>query len=341
MNPSIDPVTDRLNRPMHDLRISVIDTCNFRCPYCMPAEVFGEDYAFLPKEQLLSFDEIVRLARIFSGFGVSKIKLTGGEPLMRPWMPELIARMRTIPSLEEIALITNGLLLEKMVGRLQDAGLSRLTVSLDSLNPTTFAEMNGRGHRLDQILAALDAAHSAGFAPIKLNVVVQRGINDHEVLDFVRRFRGTDYIVRFIEFMDVGNRNKWSMDQVVPSRELVDRIHTEFPMEPVEPNYQGEVATRYQFRDGMGEIGFISSVSQPFCGSCSRVRLSADGKLYTCLFARIGTDLRALLRNGSTDDAIAAKIRAVWTGRDDRYSELRAEQGPDVRPKIEMYHIGG
>jgi len=335
------PVSDRLGRPMHDLRISVIDTCNFRCPYCMPAEVFGENYLFLKKQELLNFDEIVRLASLFAKLGVSKIKLTGGEPLLRPWLPELIERLVRVEGIDDVALITNGALLESMLKPLRDSGLSRLTVSLDSLDEQIFARLNGRGHRLDQILSAIEAARVAGFSPIKLNMVVQRGVNDHEVVDMAGHFRNTGIIIRFIEFMDVGNRNGWSKDLVVPSRELLARINTAYPVAPVAPNYRGEVAERYRYLDGGGEIGFISSISQPFCGSCSRVRLSADGKLYTCLFAHTGTDLRGLLREGRSDDEVLARIGRVWSGRDDRYSEARAEGTPDGRPKVEMYHIGG
>ncbi|WP_455381874.1 GTP 3',8-cyclase MoaA, partial [Salinispira pacifica] len=309
------------------------------------AEVFGEDYEFLRKRQILTFDEIERLAAIFARLGVRKIKLTGGEPLLRPWLPDLVARLRKIEAIDDIALITNGSLLESMVRPLQRAGLHRLTVSLDSLDPETFARLNGRGHQLSQVLSALETAERAGFRPIKLNVVVQRGINDAEVTEFARRFRGTPYIVRFIEYMDVGNRNGWSREIVVPSREIRERIDAIYPLEPVDANYQGEVASRYRYRDGAGEIGFISSITQPFCRVCTRIRLSADGKLYTCLFARTGHDLRRMLRTGADDASIAAAIASIWGGREDRYSEQRAEESADVKdgldPKVEMYHIGG
>ncbi len=343
-------IRDRMNRPMRDLRISLIDSCNFRCPYCMPAEIFGENYAFLAKEQILTFDEIVRLARVFAGLGVRKFKLTGGEPLLRPWVPDLVGRLRTVAGVEDIALITNGSLLENMVGPLKRAGLQRITVSLDSLDPEIFAQLNGRGHQLSQIISALDAAEGAGFRPIKLNMVVQRGVNDHEVTEFASRFRNSNYIVRFIEFMDVGNRNGWSRDLVVPSREIRERIDARFPIEPVDPSYHGEVADRYRYVDGSGEIGFISSITQPFCRDCTRIRLSADGKLYTCLFARVGHDLRSLLRGDASDADIARAISAVWGDRSDRYSELRAESETPTAsskesgsgdPKVEMYHIGG
>lgn len=339
------PLVDRFGRAMHDLRISVTDTCNFRCPYCMPAEIYGDDYIFLRKEQLLSFEEIARLGRIFASLGVVKLRLTGGEPLLRPWIPELIAMLKGIDGIEDVALITNGLLLEKMAGLLRDAGLDRLTVSLDSLDETTFAALSGRGHRLDQVLAGIAAAEAAGFRPIKLNVVVQRGVNDHEILDFVRRYRGSGHIVRFIEYMDVGNLNGWSRERVIPSREILAAIHEVYPVEPVGASYRGEVAKRYRFVDGAGEIGFISSITEPFCGDCSRVRLSADGKLYTCLFARIGTDLRRLLRSEASDEEISERIATIWSGRRDRYSEERDRRAaaPDAAAerKIEMFHIGG
>ena len=332
---------DRLARPMRDLRISVIDSCNFRCPYCMPAEIFGDDYSFLRKEELLTFPEIARLARIFASFGVVKIKLTGGEPLLRPWLPELVRMLRSIEGIEDIGLITNGALLAGLVQPLKVAGLGRLTVSLDSLDEATFARLSGRGHRLGQVLDSLAAAESTGFTAMKLNMVVQRGINDHEVVDMVRRFRHTPHIVRFIEYMDVGNLNGWSRDRVVPSRETLERIEREYPVEPLEPNYRGEVARRYRFLDGAGEIGFISSISQPFCGGCTRVRLSADGKLYTCLFAWKGTDLKGPLRGGAGDEEIARIIEEAWSQRRDRYSEERGTLQSASGRKIEMFHIGG
>ncbi len=332
---------DRLSRPMRDLRISVIDSCNFRCPYCMPAEVFGEDYTFLRRQELLTFTEMVRLARIFASFGVVKIKLTGGEPLLRPWLPELVRMLRTIDGIEDIGLITNGALLAGLVQPLKASGLGRLTVSLDSLDEATFARLSGRGHRLAQVLEAIAAAERAGFGAMKLNMVVQRGINDHEVVDMVRRFRHTLHIVRFIEYMDVGNLNGWSPERVVPSRETLARVARVFPVEPLEPNYRGEVARRYRFLDGSGEIGFISSITQPFCGGCSRVRLSADGKLYTCLFARSGTDLKGPLRAGADDREIARIVEETWSMRRDRYSEERGAAPSGGGRKIEMFHIGG
>ncbi len=336
-----EPVRDLFGRPLHDLRISVIDSCNFRCPYCMPAEVFGDSYNFLKPAELLTFEEITRVAWLFARLGVVKLKLTGGEPLLRPWLPELVSKLAQVEGIEDLALITNGAHLARMAKPLQAAGLRRLTVSLDSLDPETFAFMNGRAHRVQPVLDGIAAAEAAGFRGIKLNTVVIRGMNDHQVLDLVRRFRGTGHIVRFIEFMDVGNRNGWRRELVVPSRELLAKISAEYPLSPVEPNYRGEVASRYRFTDGRGEIGFISSVSQPFCSNCTRVRLSADGRLYTCLFAAEGFDLRAPLRRGDSDDQLNAQIRDLWRRRTDRYSEERAARGNDGIRKVEMYHVGG
>jgi cyclic pyranopterin phosphate synthase len=308
----------------------------------MPAEVYGDAYKFLRPEELLSFEEIARVAGLFAAHGVRKVKLTGGEPLLRPWLPELVTRLTTIPGLDDIALITNGALLSRMAAPLRGAGLQRLTVSLDSLDEATFSRMNGRAHRLGPVLEGIRAAEAAGFRQIKLNTVVIRGTNDHQVLDLVRRFRGTGHIVRFIEFMDVGTRNGWRPELVVPSRETLARIEAEFPAEPVEPNYRGEVATRYRFTDGEGEIGFISSVSQPFCQGCTRVRLAADGRLYTCLFAARGFDLRPLLRGGATDAEVSEQIRLLWSRRTDRYSEERSPRADGTPlPKVEMYTIGG
>ena len=311
----------------------------------MPAEVFGEAYRFLTPSEMLSFEEMARLAELFVRQGVVKLKLTGGEPLLRPWLPDLITRLSRISGLEDLALITNGALLARMATQLRDAGLKRLTVSLDSLDEKTFALMNGRAHRVGPVLDGIRAAEEAGFTSIKLNAVVIRGMNDHQVLDLVRHFRGTGHIVRFIEFMDVGNRNGWRRELVVTSQELLRMISAEFPLEPVAPNYRGEVASRYRFTDGQGEIGFISSMSQPFCSNCSRARLSADGKLYTCLFATRGFDLRQLLRAGASDQELASAIRGLWSRRADRYSEERAEKEKagtaDAERKVEMYTVGG
>ncbi|MGA2611938.1 MAG: GTP 3',8-cyclase MoaA [Spirochaetia bacterium] len=336
-----EPIRDLFGRPLRDLRISVIDSCNFRCPYCMPAEVFGDSYAFLKPAELLNFEEIERIARLFARLGVLKLKLTGGEPLLRSWLPELVSRLARVEGIEDLALITNGAHLARMARPLQAAGLSRLTVSLDSLDAETFAFMNGRAHRLQPVLDGIAAAEAAGFRRIKLNAVVIRGMNDHQVLDLVRRFRGTGHIVRFIEFMDVGNRNGWRRELVVPSKELLSRISAEYPLSPVEPNYRGEVASRYSFTDGQGEIGFISSVSQPFCSDCTRVRLSADGRLYTCLFAAKGFDLRGPLRHGASDGELLSMIRTLWSRRADRYSDERAARGADGIRKVEMYTVGG
>lgn len=305
----------------------------------MPAEAYGEAYDFLTLSELLTFEEIARVAGIFARLGVAKIKLTGGEPLLRPFLPELVAMLATIDGIGDLALITNGALLSRAARPLRDAGLQRLTVSLDSLDERTFAAMNGRARRLTPVLDGIAAAEAAGFRSIKLNAVVIRGVNDDQVLDLVRRFRGTGHVVRFIEYMDVGNRNGWRPDLVVPSREILASIAAEYPLESVKPVSRGEVAVRYRFADGAGEIGFISSVSQPFCGECSRLRLSADGRLYTCLFAAEGFDLRALLRAGARDEEIAAAVRALWRRRADRYSEQRAAHR--AGRKVEMYALGG
>jgi len=336
-----NPLLDVFGRPLQDLRISVIDSCNFRCPYCMPAETFNQDYRFLKPEDLLTFEEITRLVRIFARRGVVKVKLTGGEPLLRPWLPELVRSLSLIGGIEDLALITNGAHLARMAHSLRAAGLTRMTVSLDSLDESTFARMNGRAHRLAPVLRGLEAAAASGFQGIKLNTVVIRGLNDHQALDMVRRFRCTGHIVRFIEFMDVGNRNGWRPELVVPSRETLEAISAEFPLEPVAPAYRGEVASRYRFTDGQGEIGFISSVSQPFCSTCTRIRLSAEGKLYTCLFAGKGFDLRGPMRRGAEDAELLSLIEMLWKHRVDRYSEKRGGPAGSSQEKVEMYHIGG
>jgi GTP 3',8-cyclase len=334
---------DRLGRPLHDLRISVMDRCNFRCPYCMPKEQFHEHYRFLKSQERLSFDEIVRLARLFASLGVRKLRLTGGEPLLRANLADLIGDLTDIPGIDDIALTTNGVLLGQHAVDLHANGLRRVTVSLDTLDRAVFARMSGGFGALDQVLSGIDAAIAAGLTPVKINAVIERGLNDHTALDLVERFRGSPVIVRFIEFMDVGNRNNWRPDLVVPSRELAARIHERWPIQPVSENYKGEVAERWRFADGAGEVGFISSVSQPFCAACSRARLSSEGKFYTCLFATHGLDLRAPLRAGSGDEDILRSIRSVWHGRNDRYSELREEMRrtlPETK-KIEMNYIGG
>jgi cyclic pyranopterin phosphate synthase len=334
---------DRLERPLRDLRISVMDRCNFRCPYCMPREQFDDAYRFLKSSQRLSFEEILRLARLFVVQGVRKIRLTGGEPLLRANLADLIGDLTSIAGIEDVALTTNGILLARHAAELKAAGLNRITVSLDSLDPEVFSRMSGGFGGVNEVLAGIEAAQRADLRPIKLNAVVQRGINDHTVLDLVERFRGTGVIVRFIEYMDVGNRNHWEAERVVPSRELADMINARWPIEPLERNYRGEVARRYGFADGAGEVGFISSVTQAFCGDCSRARLSSDGALYTCLFAAHGTSLRDPLRAGATDDELAELIRQIWSGRQDRYSELRANlrRASGDHTKVEMYYIGG
>jgi GTP 3',8-cyclase len=334
---------DRLGRPLHDLRISVMDRCNFRCPYCMPKEQFHENYQFLKSRERLSFDEIVRLTKLFTSLGVRKIRLTGGEPLLRANLADLVGDLTGIPGIEDIALTTNGVLLANHAVDLHANGLQRITVSLDSLDKDIFARLSGGFGALDQVLAGIDAAIGAGMTPVKINAVIERGVNDHTALDLVEHFRGTPVIVRFIEFMDVGNRNHWRPDMVVPSRELAAQINARWPMRPVSQNYRGEVAQRWRFDDGGGEIGFISSVSQPFCGACSRARLSSDGKFYTCLFATQGLDLRAPMRDGADDAELLRIIRGAWAGRTDRYSELRDELRRETSEtkKIEMYYIGG
>jgi GTP 3',8-cyclase len=334
---------DTFARPMRDLRISVMDRCNFRCPYCMPRETYHERYRFLGSHERLSFDEIVRLARLFVPLGVRKLRLTGGEPLLRANLPDLIGDLTDIPGIEDVALTTNGILLARYASELKAAGLGRVTVSLDSLDPEVFTRMSGGFGGLDDVLAGIEQARRAELTPLKINAVVQRGVNDHTVLELLERFRGSGVIVRFIEYMDVGNRNHWRSELVVPAKELLERIAARWPVNPLEPQYRGEVARRYAFADGRGEVGFISSVSQPFCGDCSRARLSSDGVLYTCLFATHGTSLRDALRGGASDDQLLELIRGVWHKRADRYSELRASQRPAApeERKVEMFYIGG
>ena len=332
---------DTLGRPMRDLRISVMDRCNFRCPYCMPRETFHEGYRFLKSSERLSFEEIVRLARLTVPLGVRKLRITGGEPLLRPNLIDLVGDLTSIPGIEDVALTTNGVLLAKYASELKAAGLARVTISLDSLDPEVFARMSGGFGGVEDVLDGIEHARRAGLAPIKVNAVIQRGVNDHTALQLVEHFRGSGVIVRFIEYMDVGNRNHWDPARVVPSKELAGRIGARWPLRPLSPNYRGEVAERCEFVDGSGEIGFISSVSQPFCGDCSRARLSSDGSLFTCLFATAGFDLRGPLRAGATDEELAQMIRAVWTQRLDRYSEQRAELRRRGGSKVEMFFIGG
>lgn len=337
----VDKPRDALGRGLKDLRISVIDRCNFRCPYCMPVSEFTDDYEFLRREHRLTHEEIVRCASIAADLGVTKLRLTGGEPLLDKRLPDLVAALSEIEGIEDLAMTTNGMLLANSAGALKTAGLHRLTLSLDSINPKIFSEMSGGRGDLERVLAGIAAAESAGFAEIKINAVVQRGVNDHEVLDLLEHFRGSGHVVRMIEYMDVGNRNGWKLDQVVPSAELRDRIHACWPLTPVQQNYVGEVARRYRYDDGRGEIGFISSVTAPFCGSCHRARLAADGTLYTCLFATQGTRLLEPIRRGGSDAELRQIISRVWTRREDRYSEQRANAEPQPLRKVEMYRVGG
>src|SRR5262245_23404016 len=332
------PLVDTRARPMRDLRISVTDRCNFRCTYCMPREVFDAGYKFLPHEAILSFEEIARLARIFVGLGVEKIRLTGGEPLVRRDVPRLIAMLQGLNV--EITLTTNGSLLAKQAQALARAGLNRVTVSLDSLDDATFRAMNDADFPVAKVIAGIDAAAAAGLDPVKINMVVKRGVNDDGVLAMAGHWRGTGHIARFIEFMDVGSTNGWRMDDVVPSAEIVRRISERWPLEPVGATYAGEVADRWRYVDGGGEIGVISSVTQAFCSSCNRMRLSTEGSLYTCLFAQSGHDLKALLRGGATDSELRNEIAAVWKARTDNYSEIRTAQTVKAK-KVEMSYIGG
>ena len=335
----VERLVDRLGRPIRDLRVSVTDRCNFRCVYCMPKEVFGRDYPFLPRAELLTFEEIERLARVFAGLGVEKIRITGGEPLVRRDVETLVAMLARIPGLD-LTLTTNGSLLAQKAQPLKDAGLDRITVSLDSLDDDAFSAMNDVDFPVARVLAGIDAARAAGLDPVKVNVVVKRGVNDDGVVEMARAFRGTGVVVRFIEFMDVGHTNGWRLDDVVPAAEVVAAIDAEYPLEPVEPGYRGEVASRWRYRDGSGEIGVISSVTQPFCRDCTRARLSADGQLYTCLFAVRGHDLRDILRGGASDEELVTSLRGIWGARTDRYSELRSAETSGLE-KVEMSYIGG
>jgi cyclic pyranopterin phosphate synthase len=332
------PGTDLFSRPLRDLRISITDRCNFRCVYCMPKEVFGRDYEFLPRGELLTFEEIERLARAFVANGVRKIRITGGEPLVRRDVERLVELLAGIDALD-LTMTTNGALLPSKAQALKDAGLNRITVSLDSLDDATFRAMNDVDFPVARVLAGIDAAAAAGM-PVKVNVVVKRGLNDDGIVELARRFRGTGHTLRFIEFMDVGHTNGWRMADVVPAAEIVRTISAEFPLEPVDPAYRGEVARRWRYVDGAGEIGVIASVTEPFCGDCTRARLSADGKLYTCLFAVRGHDLRALVRGQSSDAELVEAVSSVWRMRSDRYSELRTAATGDL-PKVEMSYIGG
>lgn len=333
---------DQFSRPLHDLRISVLDRCNFRCPYCMPKEVFGPDFAFLPRAEILTVAELTRVARAFARVGVSKFRITGGEPLMREDLPKLIESLASFPEATDLSLTTNGWFLEKHAPELFEAGLHRVNVSLDAISDEVFGQMNGRGFGVERVLRGVDAGIDAGLG-VKINMVVQRGVNEHEILPMARYFRERGVTLRFIEYMDVGNCNGWKMNQVFPARDIVRIISTEHPLEPLEPNYRGEVASRYRYVDTHAEIGLITSVSEPFCRDCHRARLSADGKFFTCLFAAAGTDLKGPLRDGVDDEALYELICKVWGRRTDRYSEERTERivKGESPPKVEMSYIGG
>ncbi|HNB40226.1 MAG TPA: GTP 3',8-cyclase MoaA [Anaerolineales bacterium] len=332
-------ILDTLNRPLRDLRISVTDRCNFRCVYCMPKEIFGSDYKFLHHSQVLTFEEITRIARLFAGLGVKKIRLTGGEPLVRKDFPDLVALLAQIPDLD-LTMTTNGSLLPRFAEQLKKSGLNRVTVSLDSLDNKIFKSMNDVDFPVEKVLEGMDAAKAAGLEPIKVNMVVKRGVNEDSILPMARFFREKGFILRFIEYMDVGSTNGWRMNDVVSAKEIISIINAEMPLEPADPNYRGEVAERWRYKDGQGEIGVIASVTQAFCRDCNRARLSAEGQLYTCLFAAKGHDFRDMLRNGASDEEILHKIETVWGKRTDRYSEIRSDNTIPL-PKVEMSHIGG
>ncbi len=336
-------LTDKFGRPMRDLRISVTDRCNFRCPYCMPAEIYGEAYEFLPRADILTFKELTRLVGIFAELGIVKLRITGGEPLLRTDLPQLLGMLAATEGIQDLTLTTNGYLLGQFAQPLKEAGLDRVTISLDSLDDEVFKAMNGRGFAPQRVLDAIQTASDVGLSPIKLNCVVQKGVNDHTIVDLARHFKGTGHIVRYIEYMDVGNRNGWRSEHVVPADEIIAKIDAEMPLEPVESNYHGEVANRYRFKDGSGEIGVIASVTKPFCGACTRVRLSTDGRIFTCLFASQGVSLRDPMRAGAPDEELRAIISGTWSVRSDRYSEERAASpnGEGSPRKIEMYQIGG
>ncbi len=333
--------TDRFERPLRDLRISVTDRCNFRCPYCMPAEIFHERYKFLARDELLSFEEIVRLTSLIVESGAHKVRITGGEPLLRRDIAVLVDLIANIAGVEDLTMTTNAYLLPQHAANLRAAGLRRITISLDSLDEAVFQAMNGVGVKVERVLRGIEAAEAAGFAPIKINCVVQRGVNDHTLVELARYCKEHGLIARFIEYMDVGTMNGWRLDDVVPAREIVTLIHEALPLEPISRNYAAETALRFRYQDGEGEIGVIASVTQPFCGACSRLRLSAKGELFTCLFANQGTDVRALLRGGATDDELRDFLAGVWGRREDRYSEIRHELTEPLEDKVEMYHIGG
>lgn len=332
---------DALRRPLHDLRLSVTDRCNFRCTYCMPKEVFGRDWSFLPRQALLSFEEIARITRIFVDCGVEKVRITGGEPLLRHDLEHLIELLAAIEGVRDLTLTTNGAALADKARLLKEAGLQRLTVSLDALDDAIFRRMNDVNFPVGRVLEGIQAASEAGLSPIKINTVVKRGVNEDSILEVAEYFRHTGHIVRFIEYMDVGHSNGWKTDEVIPAVEILNRIRSHWALQPVRPNYPGEVATRYRYTDGGGEVGIIASVTQPFCGGCSRARITAEGQLYTCLFASRGQDLRRRLRGGATDAELRAFVRGVWGRREDRYSELRGIQTSDGTDRVEMSRVGG
>ena len=332
--------SDKLGRQLKDLRISVTDRCNFRCPYCMPSEIYGDRYQFLPKDDLLTFGEIARLANIFANLGVEKIRITGGEPLVRNSVEELVTKLSSIPGIVDLTMTTNGYLLPQKAQLLKESGLNRITVSLDTLDEDVFRRMNGRNFGPDRVLEGIKSAEKAGLSPIKINAVIQRGVNDHTVLQLASFVRDMGHILRFIEYMDVGTLNNWEMSEVVPANEIIQMIDQEMPLEPLKPLYPGEVANRYRYKDDGGEIGVITSVSNPFCSDCTRLRLSPEGSVYTCLFSNQGTDLRSHLRTGATDYELRKLIMGLWQNRTDRYSEIRSSVAGKQK-KIEMYHIGG
>ena len=332
-------ITDKFGRPLRDLRISVTDRCNFRCSYCMPKEIFGQGYNFLPKADLLTFEEITRLANILVGLGVSKIRLTGGEPLLRRDIEALVGMLSQIPEID-LTMTTNGSLLARKIEKLKENGLERVTVSLDALDDETFNIMNDVDFPVQRVLDGIHAAEAHGLSPIKINMVVKRGINEADILPMARYFHNSGHILRFIEFMDVGSTNGWRLDDVLPAKEIIAIINAEMPIVPLEPNYRGEVANRWRYKDGGGEIGVIASVTQPFCGDCTRLRLSAKGELYTCLFGSNGHDLRAFVRSEASDEDITTHLTEIWRPREDRYSEIRSSETSSL-PKVEMSYIGG
>ena len=336
-------IQDKFRRPFRDLRISVTDRCNFRCTYCMPAEIYGDRYQFLPKADLLTFEEIARLTKVAASLGGQKARLTGGEPLVRNDIEKLVAMLSEVEGIDDLTMTTNAYLLPQKAQALKDSGLQRISISLDTLDDDVFKQMNGRGFGVQKVLDGIAAAERAGLNPIKVNAVVQRGVNDHTIVDLARHFKERGHIMRFIEYMDVGNLNGWKLDQVVPADEIVARIDAEMPLEPIESSYRGEVAMRYRYRDGGGEMGVITSVTKPFCGDCTRLRLSPEGQIYTCLFASTGVDLRGPMREGATDSELESLVSGTWAVRTDRYSEERSAMTAELRTrrKVEMYHIGG